>query len=293
MLLSIEAFQMFIASVLMFCAQLGPLPSDFGSIEDRALRCLFLGPKGWISTSFLKAMTFAGFPKEFMDIPAAALAARVRVALHEDAQYGGLRVQERSRQLRSVCEFADDLPVAFLASGWIKGCFLFSLEAALASAHQACPDELLPPRADRPEERRVGCQARLARAFRTNLAILARQHLRARLDRWSVPVLPGRRVDRWIRSVTSIAKLVAPRVLAAVHRTAFNGWLTARRFQQQSLCVFGCVEQPDAIERYSMLFALGSTASAVVILGSVGPRQTMPSQSSLLSLRRPGLRMLI
>ena len=71
-----------------------------------------------------------------MDIPGAALAARARVAVHEDARHGGLRVEEHSWQLRGIYESADNVPAAFVDSGWIKGCFLLSLADVLATVRQ-------------------------------------------------------------------------------------------------------------------------------------------------------------
>ena len=44
MLLSLQAYQVYVSSVLQFVAQLEPLPVDF---ERAAVRQLFRGPAGW------------------------------------------------------------------------------------------------------------------------------------------------------------------------------------------------------------------------------------------------------
>ena len=48
---------------------------------------------------------------------------------------------------------------------------------------------------------------------------------------------------------------VPPRVLAALWRTAWNGWVTGRRMRtlpgQLGRCIFGCPHAADAIEHYA------------------------------------------
>eukprot|EP00973_Karenia_brevis_P063622 8844260-Karenia_brevis.AAC.1 len=54
----------------------------------------------------------------------------------------------------------------------------------------------------------------------------------------------------------AIAKLVPPRAVAALVRTAWNGWVTGRRFQNYtSRCVFGCAAE-DSVEHYSQCKAV-------------------------------------
>ena len=47
-----------------------------------------------------------------------------------------------------------------------------------------------------------------------------------------------------------LARLVPPRVVAAVLRTWFNGWCTARRFQANGRCFFGCSMGEDSVDHY-------------------------------------------
>ena len=48
-----------------------------------------------------------------------------------------------------------------------------------------------------------------------------------------------------------VSLLAPPRVFAAVFRTYFNGWCTARRFQQAGTCAFGCIDYEDSVEHYA------------------------------------------
>eukprot|EP00959_Pyramimonas_sp_CCMP1952_P001375 28099-Pyramimonas_sp.AAC.1 len=51
---TIEAYKVFVASVVSFILQLDPLPDDFPQLEARALRKLFPGPWDWITGDLLK-----------------------------------------------------------------------------------------------------------------------------------------------------------------------------------------------------------------------------------------------
>ena len=133
---SVEAYQVFVASVMMFVAQLDPLPADFLALEGRACRVLFPGPKNWISTGFLKDMKTAFFLEELPDLQFSSVAARARVATHEDALHGGLRVQHCARALRRVMHAADNSFRVDRFGNWLKGNFLFSLEAAADTVRQ-------------------------------------------------------------------------------------------------------------------------------------------------------------
>ena len=62
----------------------------------------------------------------------------------------------------------------------------------------------------------------------------------------------------------AISKLAPPRVLAAILRTLWNGWITARRMQQQVPrdrlhCCFGCHEIDD-IAHYAHCSVVGDFA---------------------------------
>ena len=77
---------------------------------------------------------------------------------------------------------------------------------------------------------------------------MAATHLRRRLDRWALQVLPGHRLDRAMRASRLIAAHCHPRVWAAYLRALCNGWCTRRRFQSRGACRFGCGGHEDSIE---------------------------------------------
>ena len=77
--------------------------------------------------------------------------------------------------------------------------------------------------------------------------------MRTKLMRWKLQGLPGHVAPRAHRGLCRLNGLVCPRVVAAVWRTLFNGWTTARRFQAQGQCLLGCRGpfQEDSIEHYA------------------------------------------
>lgn len=81
-------------------------------------------------------------------------------------------------------------------------------------------------------QEKKGWQARAAAILRKTRRTNYVRHIRRRLDRWRIPTLEGHRVHRWRTNISSINKLIPPRVLACLFRAAFNGWVTSRRVQQ-------------------------------------------------------------
>ena len=104
LLQSMLAYQVYVSSVVMFVAQLLPLPAAFQGIEEKACSLLCRGPKDWITAAALKDLQALHFPRSLPDVPSAALAARARVARFENAAHGGLKVHARARKMRRLAE---------------------------------------------------------------------------------------------------------------------------------------------------------------------------------------------
>ena len=77
--------------------------------------------------------------------------------------------------------------------------------------------------------------------------------MRHKLERWKLSGFPGRTSSRFLRALELVKARLPPKVGAAVLRTAWNGWCTARRFQKQGKCLFGCpsLMQEDSLEHYA------------------------------------------
>ena len=108
------------------------------------------------------------------------------------------------------------------------------------------------------------------RLLRPSEAHIALIHLRRRLDRWNLTLLPGRRVSRAVLLLRGLGAAAPPRVGAAVLRTFCNDWITGRLMQRASSCILGCSVGGDSIEHYA--YCKGFAAFRVARLQlEVGP----------------------
>eukprot|EP00959_Pyramimonas_sp_CCMP1952_P241458 5046444-Pyramimonas_sp.AAC.1 len=112
-----------------------------------------------------KSLQISAFPKELMDVAAAARAARARVAVHEDSRNGGLAVSRRARALRLVLAQADNAPRVLSWGPWATDCFILNLDAALDEARAVFGDNPSILDVSHPRHNRVGWQAAVARRF--------------------------------------------------------------------------------------------------------------------------------
>ena len=251
-----EAFRTFVASVVMFVAQLRPLPGAFATAEARACSKLFPGPSNWTTAAFMTHLKSVGFPCELMDVRCSTLAAQARVAHYEDLRQGGLRVRERSRRLRDLMLNDERGVLSPEVDHWLKSNTVFVLEAAEEHVHEVERRRGLPPtRAASTEYKlRVKSTWQAART-RALLTDRPRGHVdvlvRRKLDLWMVEMPNGCRVRRFLARMQELGKAAPPCVLAAALRTSFGGWLTARRFQQRAPCAFGCASGSDCIKHYA------------------------------------------
>lgn len=74
-------------------------------------------------------------------------------------------------------------------------------------------------------------------------------YLGGRLAKWRLDVLPGHRPDRCRAALQTVGKKTAPKIVAAVIRALFDGWLTWRLCPvaaHSRWCMLGC-EAPDDI----------------------------------------------
>ena len=96
--------------------------------------------------------------------------------------------------------------------------------------------------------------------------------IRAKLTRWHLAGIERHTAERCARLLQRLAKLVPPRVAHAVWRTMWNGWTSARRFQQPShhchlCCNSGAMQ--DSIEHYAMCKVTGDLCTGFVGLSPV------------------------
>ena len=106
-------------------------------------------------------------------------------------------MQARARNLRRLAERPENQHRVERFRGYVEDCCIFHLCAAstaLAAAEQAARlgDPSLTAGGPAADEKK-GWQARAARVFRAAAKHSSAAHVRRKLDRWQVSVLPGRR----------------------------------------------------------------------------------------------------
>ena len=76
--------------------------------------------------------------------------------------------------------------------------------------------------------------------------------MRHKLTRLNLSDPIGNVTRRALRRLSNAFRLTTPRVAIILFRSLWNGWCTARRFQEEGSCVFGCPgEAQDSIEHYA------------------------------------------
>jgi len=93
--MTLKAYSVYMATVLLFVGQLEDVPEEFDDIEDRACRKLFTGPWKWIAPEALHTLTRLHFPIELCNARKLAVAAKSRVVRSENAGEGGLKIRMR------------------------------------------------------------------------------------------------------------------------------------------------------------------------------------------------------
>jgi len=255
---TLEAYRLYIASVLSFVAQFMSIPAEFKAAEALAVKRLFPGSKDWISAAALHSAKRLSLPCNLVNLESIAIASQARMAMHEDFVNGGLRVEARADSLTRTFGVADNMERAWTWRSWLETSIVLRLRASLGTvlrleAGSNAPHALARPRGDYIlAEFRAGWQARAYALHRGDCPTPLLRHARRRLDRWRVAALPGHRTARLLQGLAEIKSLVPPRALAAKIRAAFNGWPTTWRFQQNGRCCLNCGVGQDSIEHYSV-----------------------------------------
>ena len=266
MLLSLQAYQVYISSVLQFVAQLEPLPINFRNIERSATQALLPGPTAWMLPTCLKDAAYFHFPVALVDLFAISLAAKVRVVRFDNVAQGGLLVHSRAARLQ--LRFSEGCTIGHML--WCQGWGKCSFFHHLADADNQFSSRLQAGQAmGANASRRENFQHQITPLFRTTGVGSATVHFRRRLDRWTtLRTLPGCRVTKVCRVLEVLGRRASPKVQAAYLRTFCDGWCTRRRFQGDAQCAFGCGAGFDGLEHYARCTVVGQLfASSCNLIG--------------------------
>ena len=256
MLLSLQAYQVYISSVLQFVAQLEPLPADFANVERSAIQALFPGFTAWMVPSCLRHAARFHFPVTLEDLSATSLAAKVRVVRFDNTAQGGLLVHSRAARLLHHFSVSCSLEQVSWCQGWGSCSFFYHL----VDADDQFTSKLQTGQAAGVDvSQREGFQHQFTLLFRTTDVGAAKLHFRRRLDRWAtLGTLPGCRTAPVCRVLEVLGRTTSPKVQAAYLRTFCDGWCTRRKFQGHAACAFGCGAGFNGLEHYARCRMLGS-----------------------------------
>ena len=273
--------------MLSFVAQLCAPSLQVVEAEQKALRLMVPGPGAWCSTEDLfYAATRYGQARDFPSVSRLCQASQKRVMDYENDRNGGLQIDSKWEELQRWCGNTAHLDRLLLWNRWFNEGPIATLRSNNTILEQqgltceAVTKYIGNHRA--PGAIRIQYQRSLSR-------LLAERHdhnpywrIRSKLDRWQLPGSPGPTVTRVSRALERLKELTAPRVRAAVWRTLFNGWTTARRFQRTGKCVLGCNEEfnEDSIEHYAHCAAVRSLSRNFLGSGVGGTQPAITSPSN-------------
>ena len=123
------AYNIYVASLPCYVAQLDDYPPQMKQVEERTLRRAAAGPYQWAMPEDLSRLAdHYGQSTNFRDLEATALAAKVQVATFENNRHGGLHVTSRARTLHRAVAASTKLGRRALWLAWIQQNPLFTFE---------------------------------------------------------------------------------------------------------------------------------------------------------------------
>ena len=281
------AYSTYALPILSFVGQLCAPSLEVLGAEGKALHAMSHGPGNWCTTRDLQYMVEGfGQPRNFPSLAHMCFAAQKRVYQWENSAQGGLEVELRFSQLQAALAQSNHLdryvrwhewfckgPIATLFdnSQRLDGLGLMSSELLRqagwnTTSHEHNDNEI------RKVRKKFQSSVRAALHKRDQQDPV--QRIRKKLDRWNLHGIPNITANRCALAFHKLKKLVPPRVVAAVWKTMWNAWTTARRFQKVGSCLLCCGSAmgEDSIEHYAR-------CSSTIHVGKsfVGLRDTHPS----------------
>ena len=261
------AYSTYALPILSFVGQLCAPPREAFEAEEKALRAMCPGPGNWCSILDLHTMSEGfGQPRSFPSLAHMCAASQMRVHQWENYAQGGLQVQNKIRQLQVVIAQSDLMdryvrwfswyttgPVATLHNNSVtlESTGLGASVLLTKAGWDVIPADNMEAGVRRVRKSFQKC-VRVALLKRDQQAPVSR--IRKKLGRWNLTGNPNATSNRCARAFQDFKGLFPPRVSAAIWKTMWNGWTTARRFQRNADCLLCCggVCGEDSIEHYAM-----------------------------------------
>ena len=276
-----SAYNVYVASLPSFVAQLEEYPEEFTQIEHAVLRKAAPGPYQWAMPDDLHRLRDCyGQIANFRNLRHYALAAKIRVCVYENAQHGGLRIRERARDLQQIVQASEHIDRRGIWADWIQSTPVLVLRRAL----EVCRTQGLTPAyiqglaagSNATHPFNLATRKRVRKKFQTTLSDQIRsresynphRRMEHKLGRWQITSpFPRIAAERALKRLSALDRVAPPRVGAAVLATMWNKWPTARRFQREGSCCLRCSPQAhDSIEHYACCPIIRSVASSLLRL---------------------------
>ena len=259
-------YNIYVQSTLGFTAQVADHTEAIRQLEQAALRKAAPGPGGWIRPEELWHLKAFGLPYEFKSTATTARAAKLRVHANENRRHGGLDCaglyEQVAQHIRDL-HFPDRL---YWLTEWHKRAVHTIVweevkrarQEGIEARHLILKGASGNTEADkkRRRENRRQLQAAVTKLIKAKDRYQPLTRARAKLTRWKLD-RPERIIgERFLRFMQHLKAGTTPRVQAAVMKTAWNAWGTARRFQVRhspaNRCMLGCEDHPtgDSLEHY-------------------------------------------
>ena len=278
----ILAYHALALSVLMFVGQLEAPPAAALEAERAALVQLVPGPHAWILPADppeFHNLEALGQSRSFHSLVLSCRAAQARVVRYENVLHGGLKINQRSRELDEAERSVQQADRQLQWRSWYGRSFPRTLRhvwrgLAAEGLTGTVLEDMASRNAPRPHTEEV--TQRIRRRFQNTVLQelrargrpLLTHRLRHKMARWPCPVFPRVAIQRLEALLPRLPRLLPPRVTAAVLRTLYNGWVTDRRFQHAGACRFGCADADDSIEHYACCRAVRTFAHSYLGLCS-------------------------
>ena len=311
---SMLAYTIYALPILSYVGQLCEPPQEALDAETLAFRDLIPGPGNWRIQDDLWYMgDHFGQARSLPSLRHMCTAAQKRVYLWGSRAQGGLGIGDCFCDLKRAMSCTAHLARIVRWDSWFRRGPVATLhrtsamldERGLSSSllvSTAGWDQIDPDRRNngiRKAESKFQACTRLALARKDRPDPVGR--IRAKLKRWCLGGIERHTAERCSRMFLRLAKLVPPRVAHAVWRTTWNGWTSARRFQQSSHhCLLGCVSSagqdsngplsitPGAGSVENFVFHL--SASALIITPDGWATLLRLESIMVLSMTRPWLK---
>ena len=248
------AYSTYVLPVLSFLAQFRIPSAEVMSAEDTALRLLVPGPYAWCSKHDLFVLNkHYGQARNFPSLWHLGLSARSRMIRCENSARGGHQISQKCSWLTAAAASSTHTLIRQEVWGvWFRDGLLRQMRASETQLVEIglSPSTLFKLAAGRSDDdedsgtrnkrARKNYQKTIRKELLAKLRVDPVARMRFELERWNLTGFPGDTARRLLLSLVVVKAKLPPKVGAAVLRTAWNGWCTARRFQHLGKCLFGC-----------------------------------------------------